>query len=1412
MACLPIARINAVPNEEIAGLFKIGVVGTHRIGLDGVVWTVTKGSNTTAKKRSTVMSVNSRTGNFEFWTELDCTALFAAGYTGEITVTAKVFPRYDGHAFGAPGAGGGFEYLPRTLTIVLYNHGAVAPAPPMEKYVAIGGSDTDPGTLAQPYATIRKAIDVIVAAGQESGSVIYLQAGQHGLSGAPALIGSAGQNRFLKIVSAPGAGGKAAVGISSWSSQGAGVKLLNFNAVTLTTGITTQSSTPANRSCWIQSCDCIGSGTTFQPTGAGSGWVSDDASSGFQNIFLTGTGVFNSRVGQRSATLVRNCQAALIGEWAWRNPLALINTTATVDAAGLTGLGPQGAVCLSIFNETRTNSIVWGFKALDLPAATAGFIIGGDGSGPVTNTDVGLVNVLVDGASVSTAECKIHNPSLPTYRVHHLVLQCHTIYRQRLSFRSNCTFYLVEGISANKVVNKAGLVPWDVEIVGFESIHQVAPLVDEGVGNEAWVKPSSPSQPAGVPYGMHTTSGNALYTDPANNNWTPAVGSPLFSATHRLWRCRIPCDVNQQIRAEDRSAIGAVRAADEKIGGLGKPTSFVYTPTSQIGDVGSALPLGPFVATVTGATPSGFLLLGSVFEAYQEGYAEVSADPDLAHFEVRKWKTGDPAISGIAGHSGWVVQDLRNGHVYISNPKGVDSSYTQLLNPLVLALNLCAPHASDAGFDGAFPIPDGPVGVRPMVRIDGDLSELGHTSGSVVIAHPFTLVTSFNEKKAVGWAKPGFGGFYPFTNTGSINKQGVRVVATVVGSNLGKTDVVIDPGPGGGFRKPNGFIDTTFATADILFKQIQLRNLWFPPTPSDPNGSQSSALFLGNWGDKSGMLRCYEVQFSPQRATLDPYGDYIGFGIKWNVHNNTGMSYDFRRVIFCGAEEHAFYTDEVSGGLFAFEGSSITPGGAQLRDSNFIDCETTWALGRSMFQMADRPEDYSGGNKPDPADGYPTTCWGRRGTIFIDRPRRRHPTAQGSGAAIINFFGGHDGTILIRDQEACFHVYDEASNPVTFHSYKTAGGQSGEHRRSLQYWDSSSLTIEFGKAKSTRYYKAGSVGGPATGWNAQRFIIDGCVWHLDKIPDQSACEIDAVEEFMVLGFEHRVEHGFAKAAISYNQHVGAPTGPQYNWIGEVKWSPHNPGVGTPICVNGTHKAPVGPMPNGQDFRIYANYPTPFTYSGFGSEKIKKGPLYTLLTEAQTNALKALKLTLPAGLTVDPITGSVGLVPTELINPLIDVPSKVILPEHITFWVKAETAAGWRATAFALNLLDSGNIFLVMPTSPLELSGLTPQINRFFDMPPAVLGLEGLVPGGTSTTPGGGGGIGVGGDAQTVPMPLGILEMSGLVPAVDSVLVATVQGTLGELELGGQVGGFTVQGTEPGGPAGAATLDGAEEGA
>lgn len=1382
MAVLPIAHFNAVPFQEVTGSFNLGVVGTHRVGLDGVVFRDAGGL--TQKRRAKTITRNTQTNNFEYWGAINCAGLAAfTGGDGLKTINATVYPSIPGLTFLK-------QYAPRVLSIQLQVFAGAITYPATFYVDPVGGLDSNPGSSISPFQTIKRAVDAVTAAGAQNGGRILLRAGTYTETTAPS-SDCIQTNRYLHIEADTGSGAsKANITINRWpSSDGMRCTFLHLKNVKLSSslaGITTRGLVaPAPRYCWLDNVDAQGVDTSTLPTPNGwVQWASSFGVSGFENIYWTSGTVSLCRRVQGRARLIRNVQAGLLGECKLESNKCVVNFA--VLGVNPTGLSSPVPEIWSVRNTVDENFLVWGLQAFGL-TATPGIVLA-KGSGGASTDNVGLVNVFIEGDALSAAVSDISDTDT-AWIVNHLVFEHVGIVNQTFRVLNKVRAYSFDATYLQSFTNTAGLQfdsgdapngEWDHR--GLDFMHYIS----AGTQSKA---------------GRHVSTGPPLFNNPATDDYRPGSGSPLYLGTHKLFRPSVPHDAAQQLRGQTRTAIGPFRSTIEEPGGAVAPswptTAAAYPPgpVSGVYVVDKGLAMSPIVPVApSGGAPTRYRLLPSIDAAYRP-QAEILADPDNAHFEVRLWKTGDPTKVG-GFHSLFVVVDLRYGHIYLDHPKLQGQAFV----PHAVAGCLAAPFAADANAEipggmytttaGSWTIPDGPItthGQRGMIRIDGDpsqgLIDSQHWSAGFANQGYASGITGgiVSTGGVVAWAgQRGLGGFFPFSaGTSALQGKGRLVELTYVGANLGKTDRLRFPELGGGIIPSGGSplqSDHTYNCGDVLLKQLQ----WGPA-----NGNGGQAIQSGFTKNRSGRVRAYEcMPYSAGAALTTPFGPPPAnppwceqdFLMKWGIHPNVGMYIDARRCIFPCTNEHGIY-GAFGHGIFWGDIVGVPPGSS---DNVLIDNIQPTASGRSMFQFAYRPGPCEHGVYTGAGGALFSYLPGPKGINYL-KGNRCYGGSEGTTK--FTFDGGASSAYILDGNE--FHM--QGSHPTLPCWYGPSVGFVSKNTRGFLFWAVNN--------KGAYFNDAGTLCGGIA-------ILS----HYDHTgnPDEKRLTVRGAGPVRVYDMEFVRDPGATgvKHAIEIDGEPGSgpiepltPFTTQFDKNGKwlynqtLVFDPQGcpatqPIFGTPISNEG------GFAPHTQDLLLLFNYPNPagspiWGYHGTGQKMvgwyIEKDPTHSDLssknfTDADINLYfkgrTLIDVLAASGIAFDTATGTFSGTPTaSLIEG--DIPFQHPVPGPTRFYVEASNGAGTTVGHVDIFVLDSGNQIIEMPTGVLTTEGPLPDISLSIELPTGRLTTTGLLPEVSSQ----------GSVEIIVPMDLAVLDTLGGDPTPS--IEITIEMPVAELVLEGE---------------------------
>ena len=1032
---------------------------------------------------------------------------------------------------------------------------------------ADSGSDgAGDGSAGNPFQTIGRALNSLAGAGD--GARIYLvdAVATYSVTAEP-VPGVLTNNRYLNVEPAPGSS-KANVTLSAWNT--AAITKLHLNSLTITGPVGVGASTAPVL--WLDDCDLTGAG---QSTSIGAnGWTD-----GWSQVYMTGGQIVEALQSVDDFELTRGVTIADVGEGIkFRDNQCVSDTTITGSLNGsLTAIG---------LSEDLNNVLLRNVQAID--CQTRSLEISPATSNLLTNSAFVNLMVTVSGAQFSGVIADVDITNL-------FIANCNftgqfgfgTALIDDLRVEQSVFFKVVEG--AGDVLGQTIL-----DRSSFNECHFVQTPI----------------------FGDNPSTGTVTYEDPGNGDYTPSTGSPLF-LEHTVGPLQ-PEDAESTARSVD-TTIGPLISVDEATGqGTQDPFSLIYTPAQQAVLQGTAI--ADFAPAWQG-TISKFEVEESIFHVYQAP-PEINCDPFLAHFEVRPWEEGDPLPStGIAPP--FLVEDLRDNTIYVEHPKIAGE-----FSAIALAVNLCAPHASEApgvSLDGPWP------SERPIVRVVGDLTQGGVLTktnevwfgNNINHDNPFAGTSVYT----VAWAaEPGLGGFFPFNQHFGAEGKGEQVVVSIVGKTPGMLDRVTGYNIRQGLLKTGGSWDETYATIDVLYKNFTFMNV---------------TALSGQWirtvkGERVGRMRLYDFRSTASEANPS---QFAGWGGKQNVHVTAAGHFDFRRGSFHPVQEHSIYNDNVNAGL-------LRDAGGTGADSWFIDLDVPDGTGRTAVQFVDRCYDYlpSGPGVVNPVPGF-TVQQSGLGVVLFERIRPRKGSE--GDPTWFSMYGGAEMTYIFRDCDI------QQIGPLGGTIPKADGTTASTDRRKRGI-----LTIAWQAGGSGSF--AGS-GNPAQsirinprGYGIYRVVV---INHNDTTdhPTAPRQSFRGVEEVHLFGFSHQINEGAPRPDLTFDTgdladgipwYISQAATEQFDIDGNLVYSQEG-GFGTPLSITGAFSPP-----NGRIF-FYGGYPNdPADYPGFLPSGTKaQGAFYPEdtwddLTDTELNSLASVPVRLPDGVTIDASTGIVSGTPTE----------------------------------------------------------------------------------------------------------------------------------------------------------------------
>jgi len=365
-----IARWDVVPFQTFDSDFNVGVVAFHINGIDRVDFSCNGGPWVSVRE----MQLNPQTGVWEYTARLR-----AADFVvdGPVEVRAVAWP-----VVGEP----------RVLDSISLSNNSRGTLPSLNRYVSLTGSDTTGnGSLAQPYASIMKAVRAIQDAsgvGVADGGTVYLLPGDHVYGTYSYGLYTTTDRRWLTITSAPGVNRSQVNLVSCGHTDGLRTKLVHLKNLTVKPasdiGILL-AEWPMEDYLWIDSCTVIGRGRT----------IVGDFTGGWSGHYVTDTDISESMNGI-GGLVVRNTVVHDIGQVAYSGCGLVANCSAyNIDPTG-TEFHPD----VYQFYGNSGNVILYGLTA------TSGIKAQGVFAGhSIAATDIAIVNVTIDNLITGYMRC-----------------------------------------------------------------------------------------------------------------------------------------------------------------------------------------------------------------------------------------------------------------------------------------------------------------------------------------------------------------------------------------------------------------------------------------------------------------------------------------------------------------------------------------------------------------------------------------------------------------------------------------------------------------------------------------------------------------------------------------------------------------------------------------------------------------------------------------------------------------------------------------------------------------------------------------------------------------------------------------------------------------------------------------------
>lgn len=305
---MAIARWDVVPYQLFSGDFDIGLLAFHMNGIDRVEISVEGGPWTAL----TQMQLNPRTHVKEYVAQLSADDINLQD-DELIEIRAIAYPKDTG--------------TPRLLdSLFLYvNNKGTLSGPPL--YVAVSGNDsTGDGSEGAPFATIKKALDVIAAnpASYESATIIVNEEGTYDIDSPSQKILN---ERWMTIKGASHLDRNNVIIAAGSTSDLLRPKVhwLKFENLSFDFSQSYQMYKEDEDHQWYDNCRWYSSaGWTYIPPGE----IVPVRNGLYSGLYITDSLAENSLYGFVRSNLVRNCKVSYISGDAYRNSLLVVNSTA----------------------------------------------------------------------------------------------------------------------------------------------------------------------------------------------------------------------------------------------------------------------------------------------------------------------------------------------------------------------------------------------------------------------------------------------------------------------------------------------------------------------------------------------------------------------------------------------------------------------------------------------------------------------------------------------------------------------------------------------------------------------------------------------------------------------------------------------------------------------------------------------------------------------------------------------------------------------------------------------------------------------------------------------------------------------------------------------------------------------------
>jgi hypothetical protein len=358
-AITPIARFDVVPYQRIenAGSFKIGVIAFSKPGIANVAFSATGQGYSGGTKNVTGMTLNDRTGTWEYWTTFSGSEFSS---NGAVTITATVTDN---------------DSNERNLELAMIAEGASAFTPDTCWADSVSGNNgtCTAGDDGAPCADIATCISKLSDA---DGGIIYLEEGTYSAN-----TSATTSTEWLTITKSATAA-KENVIINTGTLN---TTLLKYDSVTLQSrGTNLYVADSDSTYLWTNNTRRIGSGRGIANTNPVD-YNNPD------KHFSTNDYTYNSDYAYRRAALVRGATISTIGNDVFENGIFVINTVVDNVSNVGTGWHSDAYQVHTTGVPPADNRIIYNYKATDVHYQ--GIFMRSDAG---TATDNAFVNVLIE--------------------------------------------------------------------------------------------------------------------------------------------------------------------------------------------------------------------------------------------------------------------------------------------------------------------------------------------------------------------------------------------------------------------------------------------------------------------------------------------------------------------------------------------------------------------------------------------------------------------------------------------------------------------------------------------------------------------------------------------------------------------------------------------------------------------------------------------------------------------------------------------------------------------------------------------------------------------------------------------------------------------------------------------------------